>query len=85
MDRRLKLGLIADRKTRSTARRGIPTLVVISWVLSILACSQGYVSAVELTLNRGCESNGYSRSFRAYVYRLSRTYGAHSAGAGRFG
>jgi LasA protease len=49
MDTRLKHGTSASQKTKSNVKRWFAGGVLLTWVASILACSQGYVSGVELT------------------------------------
>lgn len=49
MIHRSKHGLGANPKTRSNAERGKFFIVFLAWTLSILACSQGYVTNAQLT------------------------------------
>lgn len=44
-----KHGLDAGMRTRSTAKRWMAWFVCLCWLLSILACSSGYISSAQLT------------------------------------
>ncbi len=49
MVRLLKHGIASNQKTKSNVRRLATLLVVGAWMLSIFACSQGYISPAALT------------------------------------
>jgi LasA protease len=49
MARLLKHGIASNQKIKSNGRRLATFLVVGAWILSIIACSQGYISPVDLT------------------------------------
>ena len=49
MRRSLKHGIAANQKIKSNVRRLATLLVVLAWILSIIACSQGYISPADLT------------------------------------
>ncbi len=49
MTRWLKPGPSAGLKTRSIAKRAFGGVVLVTWLLSVLACSSGYIGSTELT------------------------------------
>lgn len=49
MVRSLKHGIAANQKIKSNVRRLTNSFVVVAWILSIIACSQGYIGPTELT------------------------------------
>lgn len=57
MDKRWSLSQVATRQTRSRAKSILAGAVLLAWALSILACSQGYISQADLTATAAVRTN----------------------------